>query len=207
MCHAPGSNCAENCSDFGFTLNYKVTARLKVAFNFNIRESVSADFHASSLEQINFSSIFTTVQGGNIAKVRFVTNYFDITCKACIPEFTQGKSTNTSIDFTWKATPEFSFTFDGYWVSLKDRLVHTSQFDASDSDLNLELAKILQDNNFALAHFFSVAVNTKNRGLDIVIDYTKRRNENMFKALFTDNWQNMEITSINVPAELTGQNS
>ncbi len=195
---------AENYSDFGFTLNYKLAARLKVSRNFNIRGSVSTGFRAPSLAQINFSSTFTTVQGGNIAEVRIVPNYLEITRKAGIPELTQEKSTNASIGFTWKATPELSVTLDGYLVNVKDRVVLTGQFDASDPDLNPELAQELQDNNIALAQFFSNAVDTKNRGIDIVVDYTKKWNRKIFHALFTANWQKMEISSINVPVELAG---
>ncbi len=195
---------AENYSDFGFTVNYKLATRVKLASNFNIRGSVSTGFRAPSLAQINFSSTFTTVQGGNIAEVRIVPNYLDITRKAGIPELEQEKSTNASVGFTWKPAANLNITIDGYYVKVKDRVVLTGQFDASDPDLNPDLAAELQANNIALAQFFSNAVDTKNLGLDVVIDYTKRWSKNYFKALFTGNFQDMEITSINIPDELAG---
>ncbi len=196
---------AENYSDFGFTVNYKLASRLKLAKNFNLRGSFSTGFRAPSLAQINFSSTFTTVQGGNIAEVRIVPNYLDITRSAGIPELKQEKSINGSLGFTWKASPNLTFTLDGYIVNVKDRVVLTGQFDATDPDLNPDLAQELQDNNIALAQFFANAVNTKNQGLDLVADYNKRwNNKNRFRALFTMNWQYMKITSINVPAELSG---
>ena len=195
---------AENYSDFGFTVNYKLATRIKLASNFNLRGSVSTGFRAPSLAQINFSSTFTTVQGGNIAEVRIVPNYLNITREAGIPELTQEKSTNASIGFTWKPISNLSVTIDGYYVKVKDRVVLTGQFDATDPDLNQDLADELQANNIALAQFFANAVDTKNLGLDVVIDYTKRWNKNSFKALFTGNFQKMEITSINIPAELSG---
>ncbi len=195
---------AENYSDFGFTLNYKLAARYKIKPHFNIRGSISTGFRAPSLAQINFSSTFTTVQGGNIAEVRIVPNYLDITRKAGIPELTQEKSVNASIGFTWKPMPYLSITVDGYMVNVKDRVVLTGQFDADDPDLNQDLAQELHDNNIALAQFFSNAVDTKNRGLDIVIEYYKKWSKNSFRALFTGNWQHMEISKVNVPAELSG---
>jgi iron complex outermembrane receptor protein len=195
---------AENYSDFGFTLNYKLATRYKIAPNFNIRGSVSTGFRAPSLAQINFSSTFTTVQGGNIAEVRIVPNYLDITRKAGIPKLEQEKSINASLGFTWKPLSGLSITLDGYIVNVKDRVVLTGQFDAGDPDLNPDLAQELQSNNIALAQFFSNAVDTKNRGLDIVIDYTKRWGNNSVRALLTGNWQKMEISSVNVPVELSG---
>ena len=102
--------------------------------------------------------------------------------------------------------PELTLTVDGYIVNVKDRVVLTGQFDATDPDLNQDLAQELQDNNIALAQFFANAVDTRNRGLDVVADYNKRWNNSRdrFRALFTLNWQKMEITSINIPAELSG---
>lgn len=60
----------ENYSDFGFTDNYKLAARYKVDNMTTLRGSVSTGFRAPSLQQINFSSTFTTVQGGLISEVK-----------------------------------------------------------------------------------------------------------------------------------------
>lgn len=195
---------AENYSDFGFTANFKLATRVKLSPMFNLRGSFSTGFRAPSLAQVNFSSTFTTVQGGNIAEVKIVPNYLDITRKAGIPELTQEKSTNVSMGFTFKPSPTFSITVDGYMVSVKDRVVLTGQFDASDPDLNQELANDLQSKNIALAQFFANAVDTKNMGVDIVVDYNKRVGKRSFRALLTGNIQNMEIEKVNVPAPLAG---
>src|SRR4029079_64592 len=48
------------------------------------------------------------------------------------------------------------------------------------------------------------AVNTSNRGIDIVIEYNKKFGLNNFKALFTGNFQKMDIDKINVPPKLSG---
>src|SRR6185295_15048950 len=171
----------------GFTMNYKLATRIKLAPTFNLRGSVSTGFRAPSLAQINFSSTFTTVQGGNISEVRIVPNYLDITRKAGIPPLEQEKSLNASVGFTWRPIPNLSVTIDGYYVKVKDRVVLTGQFDATDPDLNQDLADELLANNIGLAQFFSNAVDTKNQGIDVVVDYTKRWNKNSFKALFTGN--------------------
>jgi iron complex outermembrane receptor protein len=196
---------AEYYNDFGFTLNYKLASRLKLSRDVSLRGSFSTGFRAPSLAQVNFSSTFTTVAGGQIQEVRIVPNYLDITRAAGIPELTQEKSINASLGFTWKASPSLTFTVDGYLVNVKDRVVLTGQFDATDPDLNQALAQELQDANIALAQFFANAVDTKNRGIDIVADYNKRwNNRSRFRGLFTLNFQDMEISSINVPAELSG---
>ena len=192
----------ENYSDFGFTTNFKLASRYKIASNFNLRGSVSTGFRAPSLQQINFSSTFTTVQGGNIAEVKIAPNNNAITRAAGIPELKQERSVNASVGFTWKPLRELTFTVDAYRVQVKDRVVLSGQFSADDSSLNPALTSALQNLNVSLAQFFANAVNTSNNGVDFVVDYNKRRSNGHFRALFTANLQSMNIDAINVPDRL-----
>ncbi|MBV6442420.1 MAG: TonB-dependent receptor [Haliscomenobacteraceae bacterium CHB4] len=194
----------ENYSDFGFTINGKIASRFKVADNFNLRASASTGFRAPSLQQINFSSSFTTVQGGQIAEVKIAPNYSSITKAAGIPELTEEKSVNASIGFSWKPVRELAVTVDGYWVQVKDRVVLSGQFSADDASLNPNFTGALKALNVSLAQFFANAVNTTNKGVDIVVDYNKRMTNSHFRGLLTANFQDMTIDKINVPSLLAG---
>ncbi len=197
----------ENYSDFGFTSNYKVDSRLKVTNNFNLRGSFSTGFRAPSLQQINFSSTFTTVQGASIAEVKIAPNNSPITKSAGISELTQEKSLNGSFGFSWKPVREFSISIDGYWVNVKDRVVLSGQFDASDNTLDPAFTSTLKRLKVAYAQFFANAVNTTNKGVDIVLEYNKRFSNNSFKVLLAGNLQKMSIDKINVPAKLNDTES
>jgi len=193
----------ENYSDFGSTFNLKLASRIKAGNNFNIRGSVSTGFRAPSLQQINFSSTFTTVQGGNIAEVKIAPNYSPITKAAGIPKLKQEKSINASLGFAAKVSPNFSITVDGYWVQIKDRVVLSGQFSVDDNTLDPTLIAAMQQLDVSLAQFFANAVNTTNRGIDIVIDYNKKLSGGKsIRALFTSNFQKMDIDKINVPSKL-----
>lgn len=192
----------ENYSDFGFTHNYKLATRLKVTKNFNFRGSVSSGFRAPSLQQMNFSSTFTTVQGGVISEVKIAPNYSPITKAAGIPDLKQEKSINGSLGFAWRLSNNFNLTVDGYVVNVKDRVVLSGQFDASDPNLDPALAAQLATLNVAYAQFFANAVNTTNRGIDIVADYNKKWANKSFKLLVAANFQSMNIDKVNVPAKL-----
>lgn len=194
----------ENYSDFGFTHNYKFATRLKAAKNFNLRGSVSTGFRAPSLAQINFSSTFTTIQAGILAEVKIAPNYSPITKSAGIPELKQERSLNASLGFTWQPTPGLNLSGDGYRVRIKDRVVLTGQFDGSDPDLDADLRAQMALLNVSYAQFFTNAVTTVNKGIDVVIDYTKKAGKNRYKVLLTGNFQSMEIDSINVPPKLSG---
>lgn len=194
----------ENYNDFGSTTNFKVATRYKIAPKFNLRGSFSTGFRAPSLQQINFSSSFTTVQAGNIAEVKIAPNYSSLAAAAGIPQLTQEKSTNASLGFAWQPAAGWNIAVDGYWVKIKDRVVLTGQFDGSDPNLDAGLRAEMAALNVSLAQFFANAVTTSNRGIDVVIDYTKRMGDNRYKILFTGNFQTMEIDEINIPEKLSG---
>jgi len=195
---------AENYNDFGFTHNYKFSTRYKVSKNANIRASVSTGFRAPSLQQINFSSTFTTVQAGTIAEVKIAPNYSKLANAAGIPELDKEKSLSASLGFTWKATPELNITLDGYMTKIKDRVVLSGQFDGSDANLDAGLRSQMASLKVSYAQFFANAVNTTNTGVDVVIEYNKKVGANRYKGLFTGNFQHMTIDDINVPAKLSG---
>ncbi len=192
----------ENYSDFGFTDNYKLAMRYKASSNFNLRGSLSTGFRAPSLQQINFSSTFTTVQGGTIAEVKIAPNYSPITRAAGIPELVQERSVNASLGFTWKVSNALNVTIDGYWVNVKDRVVLSGQFSVDDNTLDPALIAAMQQLNVSLAQFFANAVNTTNRGIDVVVEYNKKLGHGNFRGLFTGNFQKMDIDKINVPPKL-----
>ncbi len=193
----------ENYSDFGVAPNFKLDTRYKLNDHINLRGSVSTGFRAPSLQQINFSSTFTTVQGGVISEVKIAPNENAITRAAGIPELKQETSLNGSLGFTAKVNTNISLSVDAYWVQVKDRVVLSGQFSSGDTTLNPELITALKDLKVGLAQFFANAVNTTNKGVDIVLEINKRFiGKQRLKILFTGNIQKMTIDKINVPDKL-----
>lgn len=194
----------ENYSDFGFTHNYKFATRYKASDKVNVRGSISTGFRAPSLQQMNFSSTFTTVQAGIIAEVKIAPNYSQLAKAAGIPDLTQEKSLSTSGGLTWKVNSNFNITADAYMTKIKDRVVISGQFDGSDANLDPTLRSLMSGLHVSYAQFFANAVNTTNYGLDIVAEYNKKIGKNKLHALLTGNMQKMSIDDINVPAKLSG---
>ncbi|MCW3464629.1 TonB-dependent receptor [Chitinophaga nivalis] len=192
----------ENYSDFGFTSNYKLAARFKVAPTFNIRGSVSSGYRAPSLQQINYSSQFTNVQGGRITEVKIAPNSNEITQAAGIPALKQEKSLNASLGFSWKPVSGLTITVDGYMVKVKDRIVLSGQFNAGDTTLDAAFLAKLKALHIDNAQFFANAVNTTNTGIDLVIDYQHKWQQQRVRVLFTGNVQHMNLDQINVPDKL-----
>jgi iron complex outermembrane receptor protein len=192
----------ENYSDFGFTDNYKIATKIKLNSIANLRASASTGFRAPSLQQINFSSTFTTVQGQVISEVKIAPNDNPITRAAGIPELKEERSTNLSLGISIRPENNLIFSIDAYRVEVKDRVVLSGQFSASDPTLSENLRNTLDNLHVAYAQFFANAVNTTNTGVDVVLDYSHRCANGNLRFLFTGNIQKMNIDKINVPAEL-----
>jgi iron complex outermembrane receptor protein len=195
----------ENYSDFGFVNTYKLATRVKATDNFNIRGSISTGFRAPSLQQLNFSNTNTNIVTVNgvptLEYIKLVPNYSPIARAVGIPNLKQETSTNYSLGFAWKPAKNFTVTVDGYLIQMKNRIVITGNFGPQVS----ALAPVLAANTPVLsaANFFVNAVNTTNKGIDVVLDYTKHFAHSMaFKASLAGNIQAISINKINIPSAL-----
>ena len=195
---------AENYSDFGSVATFKTSARLKLSSNFNLRGSYSTGYRAPSLQQKYFSNTLTSFSNGGLVQSRIARNDDEISKLAGIPSLKQETSTNMSLGFSWKPAKGLTLTVDGYSIKMKDRVVLSGLFSASDESLPAELTTKLNGLGVATAQFFANAVNTTNTGVDFVADYQKKISATeKFKFLFVANIQNITIDEIHVPAALS----
>lgn len=170
----------EDYSDFGSTLNFKVATRIKAGENTNIRAAFNTGFRAPSLHQLNFNSTSTIFDNdGNPQEVGTFANDSRAAQLLGIPKLKEETSKSISLGFTSKL-PEahLTFTVDGYFVGINDRVVYTGQFapklDSSGNPIdaaNVELANLLKQANASAASFFANAIDTESKGLDIVITH------------------------------------
>jgi len=195
---------AENYSDFGSVATFKTSARLKLSSNFNVRGSFSTGYRAPSLQQKYFSNTLTSFSNGGLVQSRIARNDDEISKLAGIPSLKQETSTNMSLGFSWKPAKGLTFTVDAYSIKMKDRVVLSGLFSASDASLPAELTSKLNGLGVSTAQFFANAVNTTNTGVDFVVDYQKKISATeKFKFLFVANIQNISIDEIHVPAALS----
>jgi iron complex outermembrane recepter protein len=164
----------ENYSDFGETLNFKIASKLKVSDNMSLRASASTGFRAPSLHQLNFNSTSTIFVDGIPTEVGTFSNDSKTAQLLGIPQLKEETSKSVSIGFTGKLPDaNLSFTVDGYFIRIDDRVVYTGQFKPSnDGSPGDELFKrLLSQANAGSATFFSNAIDTESKGLDIVITH------------------------------------
>ena len=154
----------ENYSDFGSTLNGKLSARFQLPLGVALRGSVSTGFRAPSLHQRYFQNTSTQFVNGLPSNTLTVNNDNAIArtvigVDALKPE----TSTNFTVGLTARAGKAFTLTVDAYQINISDRIVYSGSF--TRAQLGFTAADYLGVN---LVRFFANAVNTKTQGIDIV---------------------------------------
>ena len=175
----------ENYSDFGATFNYKLGARYKLAEGLNLRSTFSTGFRAPSLAQIHYNLIFNNIVGGSSVRTLLAPNTSDIARSFGIGELKQEEAQNLAVGFTWKKGG-FSTTIDAYQIDVTDRIILTDYFDASSLGTNVSDVQ-----------FFANGVDTRTRGLDIVVNYKHYlSNDNSLRLGIAANFNDTEIQDI-----------
>lgn len=164
----------ENYSDFGSTFNFKLSSRVKITDEINIRGAVNTGFRAPSLHQIYFNSTSTIFdQDGNPQEVGTFSNDSRAANLLGIPSLKEETSSSVSLGVTAQIPDaNLTITGDGYFVRINDRVVYTGQFVGPGT--GTELDNLLRQANASAASFFANAIDTESRGIDLVI--TQRAN-------------------------------
>ena len=162
----------ENYSDFGSTINFKVSSRVKITDNFNLRGALNTGFRAPSLHQIYFNSTSTIFdQNGDPQEVGTFSNDSRAAKLLGIPELKEETSSSISLGLTGKIPDaNLTVTVDGYFVKIDDRVVYTGQFVGPGT--GSELDNLLRQANASAASFFANAIDTESRGIDLVLTQT-----------------------------------
>jgi iron complex outermembrane receptor protein len=193
---------AERYSDFGSNVSGQAAARFSIIDAVALRGSISNGFRAPSLQQRYFTNTSTQFISGVANQVLTVNNDNPIVrndfTNATQPGFgveslKQEKSTNYSLGLTGRAGG-FTITVDAYQIDIRDRIVLSSTFNRNNALVNT----ILGTRPVSQVQFFANAVNTRTRGIDIVLNERLSLGDNS-RLLLTAaaNFNKTEVTSLN----------
>ena len=168
----------EHYSDFGNKLTGKLAMRLQPTQRLTLRSAISTGFRAPSLNQSYYSSVVTNFQAdpttGN--PVAFDIGIFPVNSREARALGAQPLKPESSINFSagFATTPvdNLTFTSDFYYIAIDDRITITGFLgDGTGTD---SIGHILTNigSRATTAQFFTNAINTRTRGLDITGDYT-----------------------------------
>lgn len=162
----------ERYSDFGNTLNGKLSARYLFGDVLTLRGAISTGFRAPSLHQVNYNKVSSDFDDNNkLVQVGTFSNDSRPAELLGIPNLKEETSTNYSLGFTLRPFKRFKLTADFYQIEVDDRIILTSEFDVS--DLPAAVAPEFDDLGIEAANFFTNAIDTRTRGADVVATYNQ----------------------------------
>lgn len=175
----------ETYSDFGETVNFKLAGRFKVSNDLALRGSVSSGFRAPSLAQIHYNLVFNNIVAGTSLRTLLASNTSTVTKAFGIDQLKEETAINGSIGFTYESRG-FTATVDAYSITVDDRIILTDNFDATSLDIGVEAAQ-----------FFANGVDTRTRGIDIVLGYRRNIGIGRVNVGIAGNINDLEIRNIN----------
>lgn len=191
----------ENYSDFGRTVNAKLASRYKASDAIAVRGSFSTGFRAPSLAQIYFNSVFTDFVSGIPVDKIIAKNNSPITRTLGIPTLKEETAQNASVGIVFTPFSNLTATVDAYSVDIKDRIVLTGAFDDTDPDIGAELQAL----NVGAAQFFTNALDTKTRGLDVILTYHQEFVGHQFRFSYAGNFNEMKLGKVKTSPKLRGK--
>ena len=186
----------------GDTLIWKVNGRYAVTRWLALRAAANTGFRAPSVAQQIYSQ--TTNQNRNVGALTNVLlqiKTLPVDSKAAIAlgakPLTPEKSLNFSGGIVLTPLPSLNVTIDGYQINVKDRIAVTSTLTGA------SIAPILIANGFTSleanslsAQYYTNAINTRTRGVDVVATYRHAIGDVKMQWNFGFNYNKTVITHI-----------
>ncbi|WP_443478580.1 TonB-dependent receptor plug domain-containing protein [Novosphingobium aerophilum] len=161
----------------GNTFSAKASTRVELAKGLALRGGVNTGFRAPSLAQTAFSTTQNTVTVIGDERVSTVSKFLPVNSAAAIALGAKPLKPEKSLNFTAGVTYEtgpFRLTVDAYQIRIDDRIVKT-EFLGTASNGGAAIKDILVANGIDdvdSAQFFTNAIDTRTRGVDVVGEYT-----------------------------------
>jgi iron complex outermembrane receptor protein len=162
----------EKYSDFGTTTTGKLSARYDPSKTVGLRGSVSTGFRAPSVQQRFYSSVSTNLNNGVLTETLTAREGSAVTQAFGIAPLKEETSTSGSVGMVLRPAKNMSLTVDAYQIKIKDRIVFSSEI-APEANGG-PITTILRPLGVGQAQFFTNAVDTRTRGIDIVAEHTSR---------------------------------
>lgn len=185
----------EDYSDFGDTSNFKLAFGYKYTPELFFRSTLSSGFRAPSLAQSHYSQTSSYVDSKDTLSTQgtFTLDH-EVAVALGAKELKPEKSKHFSIGSVYQPTKEISFTFDYYMVAVDDRIMLSDELEGR----NAQEQQVLALHNVSKARFFTNAINTKTRGIDLKFNqkiFLENSSELDFNLWY--NYNDNEIVSFN----------
>jgi iron complex outermembrane receptor protein len=190
----------EHYSDFGNSLAGKLAGRYDFSRQFALRGSLQNGFRAPSPQQQNFTANSTNFVNGIPYEIQTFKPTDPIAVALGAQPLKAEKSVNASLGAVLRFEP-VSITVDAYRIDVKDRIV------LSENLLQSNVFDFIQSKGFvgvSGGRFFINGVNTKNKGIDVVVNWpVNAGSAGKFDFTLAGNVNRTEVTKVPTTAQLS----
>ncbi len=161
----------EDYSDFGNSVNGKLSARYEFAPSFAVRSTIGTGFRAPSLTQAFFRGSTTSFgEGGQLENVLNLPTDDPIAVLLGAQDLDAEESVSYNVGFVFTPDNPFRLTVDFYRVDIDNRITLSERIGGP------EVTAFIEDQlgipGVLGVRFFTNAIDTQTDGFDIVADYT-----------------------------------
>jgi iron complex outermembrane receptor protein len=141
------------------------------------RGTVSTGFRVPSLQQVNYSSRSTTFAGSILTETQTARQGSPAFEAIGLRDLKNETSINQSVGIFSKPLPRMTVSADAYRIRVQDRIVLSEFLNAEPKagctadNSNCPIRAVLEPLNVDAAQFFTNAIDTDTRGVDVLVDY------------------------------------
>ncbi|GAA0692964.1 TonB-dependent receptor [Dyella marensis] len=203
----------EHYSDFGNTTSGALALRYDFTDRFALRGSASTGFRAPSLAQQNYSYVSSLFfgAGNSLGLPQGIYNTGIVPATSKVATLLGGeplkpeKSRNLTVGAVWNPIDPLNLSIDVYQIKIDNRIVLSSNLATSSATVhNYLVANGVTDLNYSGIAYFTNAVNTRTRGVDLVGSYLfDFGNAGTLQATLSYNYNKNKVTDLKAnPAAL-----
>ncbi|WKE66343.1 TonB-dependent receptor [Gallaecimonas kandeliae] len=153
----------------GDNLTYKLSSRYAINDKLSLRGTLSSGFRAPGVQQIYYSQVLTNLVNGTLVETGTVANNSQLARDFGIDQLKEETSKDLSLGLVASPLDGLNITLDAYRIKINDRIVLSEAISGGSAAIN----QLLADNRLGAAQFFTNAIDTTTKGVDLVTDYSK----------------------------------
>ncbi|MFT4249131.1 MAG: TonB-dependent receptor [Pseudomonas sp.] len=165
----------EDYSDFGATVSGALSGRFDFTPRLAVRGTLSTGFRAPTLAQQYYSSITSQYQDLGNGTVLVETGTFPVSAKISqllgAEKLKAEKSRSATAGVVLNPLPGWNLSLDAFYIRIDDRINLSSNLDISSDAVQEYLAANGLSTNYTSLRYFTNAVDTRTRGVELVSQY------------------------------------
>jgi iron complex outermembrane receptor protein len=162
---------AEHYSDFGDTVNGKLSGSLPLCQGVRLRASVSSGFRAPSIQQHYYNATATVFSNGIPQEVGTFGVDHPLARALGSQPLSAEQSLHANLGFYGWLTPHVYWSVDASWCSVSDRIVPTGDIYPDEEIFGPEIVRLLEENQVSGIRFLTNALDTTTQALNAVLKY------------------------------------